>query len=132
MDEIVGVFLSWQFLLIGIIVYFLFGIFNGFLGPRLWKIKNKGWRKFMKFMEGIKMVWPPLFGFGLAWIPGMPQPEPLVAAESSTLTVALLYSVAGLGCQWIVKGVKKALEARGIDVELDMTPKEQKKAKSGG
>jgi len=129
MDEIVGVFLSWQFLLIGIIVYFVFGLFNSFLGPRLWKIKNKKWRAIMKFLEGIKMVWPPLLGFGLAWIPGMPRPDAL--SESSTLTVALLYLVAGLGCQWIVKGIKKALEARGIDVELDMTPKEQKKAKNG-
>lgn len=127
MDEIVGVFLSWQFLLIGIVVYFVFGFFNSFLGPRLWKIKSKRWRAFMKFLEGIKMVWPPLLGFGLGWIPQMPRPEPL--AESHQFTVALLYLVAGLGCQWIVKGIKKALEARGIDVELDMTPGEQKKAK---
>lgn len=127
MDEIVSVFLSWQFLLIGIVVYFIFGVFNGFLGPRLWKIQNKKFRKFLKFMEGSKMVWPPLLGFGLGWIPGMPRPDAL--AESSALTVALLYIVAGLGCQWIVKGVKKALEARGIDVELDWTPKEQKAAK---
>lgn len=129
MDEITGVFLSWQFLLIGIIVYFVFAFFNQFLGPRLWKIKNKKWRSIMKFLEGIKMVWPPMFGFGLGWIPQMPRPEPL--AESSQFTVALLFLVAGLGCQWIVKGVKKALEARGINVDLDMTPKEQKKAKNG-
>jgi hypothetical protein len=127
MDEIVRVFLSWQFLLVGIVVYFVFGLFNGFLGPKLWKIRNMKWRSIMKFLEGIKMVWPPLIGFGLGWIPGMPRPDAL--AESSTLTVALLYIVAGLGCQWIVKGIKKALEARGIDVELDMTPQDQKKAK---
>lgn len=129
MDEIVSVFMSWQFLLIGIIVYFVFGLFNSFLGPRLWKIKNKRWRKFMKFLEGSKMVWPPLLGFCLGWIPGMPRPDPLVG--SATVTVAMLYTVAGLGCQWIVKGIKKALEARGIDVELDMDPREQKKAKFG-
>lgn len=127
MDEIISVFLSWPFLLIGVIVWLVFAFFNDFLGPRLWKIKNKKWRAAVKFLEGIKMLWPPLMGFGLGWIPQMPRPEPL--ASSSQLTVALLYAVAGLCCQWIVKGVKKALEARGIDVELDMNPKEQKKAK---
>lgn len=127
MDEIVSVFMSWQFLLVGVIVYFVFGLFNSFLGPRLWSINNLGLRKFLRILEGSKMVWPPLLGFGLGWIPGMPRPEPL--AESNTLTVALLYVVAGLACQSIVKGVKKALEARGIDVELNMTPKEQKARK---
>lgn len=128
MDEIVRVFLSWQFLLIGIIVYLVFGFFNDFLGPRLWQIDSTRWRKVMKFLEGIKMIWPPLLGFGLGWIPDMPRPAPLI--ESSQFTVALLFMVAGLSCQWIVQGVKKVLSARGIDVELDMTPKEQKKAKS--
>ena len=59
----------------------------------------------------------------------MPRPEQL--AESSTLTVALLYTVAGVGCVFFVKAIKKALEARGIDIDLDLTPKEQKKAKIG-
>ena len=125
MDEIVSVFLSWQFLLIGIIVYFVFGLFNNFLGPRLWKIRNHRWRQFMKFLEGIKLIWPPIFGFALGLIPSMPRPDPLV--ESNQITVAMLYLVAGLGCQWIVKGIKKALEARGIDVDLDIDPREQKK-----
>ena len=128
MDEIVSVFLSWQFLLIGIIVYFIFGVFNNFIGPLAWRHwNNKAVRKFLKFMEGIKMIWPPLFGFFLGLIPTMPRPDPLV--ESNQLTVAMLFCVAGLGCQWIVKGVKKALEARGIDVDLDLDPKEQKRAK---
>jgi len=125
MDQITDVFLSWQFLLVGVIVWMVFAFFNQFLGPRLWKIDNKGWRRVMKFLEGVKLVWPPLLGFGLAWIPGMPRPDAL--SESSGFTVALLYMVAGLGCQWIVKGVKKALEARGINVDLDMSPKEQKR-----
>lgn len=127
MDEIISVFLSWQFLLIGIIVFFVFAFFNQFLGPRLWKIKNVKWRAIMKFLEGIKTIWPPLLGFGLGWIPQMPRPEPL--ADQHQATVAMLYLVAGLGSSWIVQGVKKALEARGIDVEMDLSPKEQKKAK---
>ena len=127
MNEIINVFLSWPFLLIGIIVFFLFAFFNQFLGPRLWKIKNVKWRAILKFLEGIKMIWPPLLGFGLGWVPQMPRPEPL--ADQHQATVAMLYLVAGLASSWIVQGVKKALAARGIDVELDMTPKEQIKQK---
>lgn len=125
MDDIVSVFLSWQFLLIGIIVYFIFGFFNQFLGPRIWKIQNTKLRKTMKFLDGTKLIWPPTLGFTLGLIPQMPRPDPLI--ESNQLTVAMLYLVAGLGCQWIVKGIKKALEARGIDVDLDLDPREQKK-----
>jgi len=128
MDEIACVFLSWQFLLIGLIVYFVFGFFNDFLGPRLWSIRNVKWRKTLKFLEGIKVVWPPIFGFTLGWIPDIPRPDAL--AESSTLTLALLYFVAGLCCQWIVKGVKKCLESRGIEIDVDLPPKQQKKTRS--
>jgi hypothetical protein len=127
MSEIVNIYLSWQFLLIGIIVFLIFAFFNDFLGPWLWRVQNTKWRKVMKFFEGIKMVWPPLLGFGLGWVPGIPRPDALM--ESSQLTVALLYLIAGLSCQWLVKAIKKALEARGIDVDLDFTPKEQKKLK---
>ena len=132
MDEIVNVFLSWQFLLVGIAVFFVFAFFNGLgawkgLGAYLWKIK--GLRKILQILEGIKMLFPPLFGFGMGWIPQIPRPEPLV--ESTQFTVALLYMVAGLCSPWIVKGIKKALEAKGINVDIDLTPKEQKKHKIG-
>ena len=123
MDDILAVFFSWQFLLIGIIVYFVFGFFNDFLGPRLWKIAKI--RKVLKAIEGVKMIFPPAWGFALGWIPMIPRPEPL--KDANQLTVALLYLVAGIACQWIVKGVKKALEARGIDVDLDLSPKDQRK-----
>ena len=127
MDEITGVFLSWQFLLVGVVVWMIFAFFNQFLGPRLWQIKDPRWRKTLRFLEGIKLIWPPIFGFGLAWVPGMPRPDAL--EDSGKLTVAILFAVAGLTCQWIVKGVKKALEARGIDIDIDVDPREQKKRK---
>ena len=101
--------------------------FNDFLIPKLWK--HKKIRRVLKYMEGSKMIYPPLLGFGLGWIPQMPRPEPLL--ESNQLTVAMLYIVAGLCCQSIVKGVKKALEAKGIDLEIDLPPKEQKKKNLG-
>lgn len=132
MNQIVDVFVSWQFLLIGVIVFLIFAVFNGLgawpgIGAYLWKIDKAGWRKFLKVMEGIKMIWPPLFGFAIGWLPSMPRPEPLL--EANQFTVALLYAVAGLCSPWIVKAVKKALEARGIDVMLDMPPREQKNLK---
>jgi hypothetical protein len=127
MNEIGNVFLSWQFLLVGIVVFFVFGFFNQFLGPRLWRL-NKAWlRRFLKVMESFKMIWPPLLGFALGWIPWMPRPAALEGTHQ--FAVALLYLVAGLFSLWIVKGVKKYLESRGINIDLDFTPKEQKKVK---
>ena len=127
MDEILDVFLSWQFLLVGIVVYFVFKFFNEFVIPKLWTIPKL--RRAIKFLEGSKMIFPPLIGFGLGCIPQMPRPEPL--SESNQLTVAMLFLVAGLFCQSIVKAVRKALETRGVNIELDIPPKEQKKLRSG-
>lgn len=128
MDEIVLVFLSWQFLVVGLVIYFTFRFFNDFAGPKLWRVVKL--RKLLKFLEGSKMVWPPLFGFGLGWIPGVPRPEPLTG--SSSLTVAMLFLVAGLFCQSIVKGVRKALAARGINIDWDLDPRSQLKNKKVG
>jgi hypothetical protein len=68
-----------------------------------------------------------LIGFGLGWIPQLPRPEPL--AEQSQLSIALLYGIAGLFSMFIVKAFKKFAESKGIDIDLDLTPKEQKKRK---
>lgn len=127
MDEIVDVFLSWQFVLVGCTVYLVFKLFNQVVGPQLWKVVKL--RKALKYLEASKTIWPPLMGFGLGWIPTMPKPEPL--AESSSLTVAMLFLVAGLFSSAIVKGVHKALESRGINIDLDVPPKQQKKLRMG-
>lgn len=125
MEDIVGVFLSWQFLLVGVVVYFVFRFCNDFVGPNLWKVYRI--RKILVWLEGSKLIWPPLFGFALGWVPGMPRPAPL--EDSSSLTVAMLFLVAGLYCQWIVKGIRKALAARGVNLDLDLAPKDQLKVK---
>lgn len=135
MDEIWAIITSWPFLLAGVIVFIIMAFFNGLgawkgIGHYLWATKNKGIRKFLKFMEAVKVLFLPLIGFGLGWIPGMPKPPQL--AESSTLSLALLYAVAGLCSMLIVKFLKKAAESRGLDIDLDLSPKEQKKAKNGG
>jgi hypothetical protein len=127
MDSIGDVFFSWQFLLIGVVVFIVFGFFNQFIGGQLWRWRLV--RPALRELEGTKLVWPPLIGFALGWVPAIPRPEALV--ESSQFTVALLYTVAGLCSQWIVKGVKKYIESRGIKIDLDDDPKRQKDLRRG-
>lgn len=132
MDEIWAIFTSWQFLLVGGIVFLIMSFFNGLgkwkgLGHYLWYTKKRPIRKLLKFMEAAKVLFLPIIGFALGWVPGMPRPPQL--AESSTLSLAMLYAVSGLCSMLIVKFLKKTVEARGIDIDLDLSPKEQKKEK---
>lgn len=128
MDAIVNIVTSWQFILVAAIVFVVVGFFNGVggwkgIGHYLWKTGKKPIRQFLKFMEATKQLYPTLIGFGLGWIPQMPRPEEL--AESNQFTVALLYAGAGLLCSEIVKAAKGLLKARGINVDIDLDPKEQ-------
>ena len=131
MNDIYSIFTSWQFLLVGGTVFLIMALFNGLgswrgVGFYLWKLK---WtRKILKVVEAAKVLFLPLIGFGLGWIPQVPRPEQLQGEEVTQFTVALLYAVAGLCSMIIVKFVKKTLEAQGIDIDLDLDPKEQKKA----
>jgi hypothetical protein len=132
MDEIISVFVSWQFLLVTFAIYLMFGLFNGIrewegISHYLWILGGRPsmrWlRKLLKFTEAIKVPMLALMGFGVGWIPDMPRPTPL--ESSSTLTLAILYAIAGIFSMFIVKAIRKALEARGIDIDLDMQPKTQ-------
>jgi hypothetical protein len=121
MNEIVGVFLSWQFLLAGLAVFFIMWLSTQ-LGARLWSIKRL--RTALKILTTWKVFFPPIIGGAMGVIPGIPVPE---AVASSTMTArVMLMAVAGLCCQVIFKGVKHALESRGIDVTIDDPPKKQK------
>jgi hypothetical protein len=132
MDEIISVFVSWQFLLVALAIFLMFGLFNGIrewdgIGHYLWILggrPNLRWiRKFLKFMEAVKIPLLALTGFGFGWLPNMPRPAPLEG--SSTLTLAILYAIAGVFSMFIVKAIKKALEARGVNIDLDIQPKTQ-------
>jgi len=132
MDDLWGIVSSWQFIVMSCVVFLIVAFFNGLgkwkgIGPYLWYTGNKPIRKFLKFMEAVKIPCMFLIGFGLAWIPSVPRPPQL--DEASSLTLALVYGIAGLLSMVMVKWVKKMAEARGIDIELDLDPKEQKKAK---
>jgi hypothetical protein len=123
MQEIIDIFVSGPFVVVAGIIFSVFYYFNVRVGPLLWNLQNRNLRKFLKFMEMTKLLYPPLMGFGLGFISLIPRPEPL--KSSSVFVVACVYFVAGLFCQWIVKGVKKGLQAKGIDIDIDDTPKQQ-------
>lgn len=134
MDDLWGIILSWQFIVMGCVVFLIVAFFNGLgkwkgIGHYLWATKKKPIRQFLKFMEAVKIPLMFFLGFGLGWIPQVPRPPQL--EEVSQFTMALVYGIAGLFSVVIVKWVKKMAEARGIDIELDLDPKEQKKAKGG-
>lgn len=130
MDAIGDVFFSWPFLLVGGVVFLIMAFFNGLgswkgLGHYLWKTGNRTVRQALRFFEATKVLFLPVFGFALGSIPQIPRPGQL--EEASQLAVSLLYAVSGLCSMLIVKFIKKSAEARGIDIDLDLDPKEQKK-----
>lgn len=125
MDKVTSIFLSAQFVLVALIIFSVFYYLNRHLGPVLWASGNRRIRSFLKFMEMTKLIYPPLMGFGLGFVPFIPKPAALDGQHP--IMAASVFFVAGLFCQWIVKGIKKALEARGIDIELPLNPNEQKK-----
>lgn len=120
MDKIIDVFVSWQFLLVGLVVFFImYGA--AWAGHYLWRFR---WlRKFLKVTYAMTPWLPAVLGGAIGAIPGCPMPEPL--ADVRLVARIMLMAVAGLLCQVIFKGVKQALEARGIDVKLDMPGKKQ-------
>lgn len=132
MDEIISIFLSWQFLLVSGIVFLIFGFFNGIngwkgAGAYLWKLGGKPnfkcLRKIIKFFEAVKIPMLSVIGFCLGFVPGMPRPEQF--EDSSTLPFAFLCAIAGMFSMFTVKSIKKALQSKGIDIDLDLTPKDQ-------
>lgn len=130
MDDIWLIVLSWPFLLVGVVVFLVMAFFNGLgswrgLGYYLWTTGNRTVRRALQFFEATKVLFLPVFGFALGSIPQIPRPEQL--AEASQLAVSLLYAVSGLCSMLIVKFVKKSAEARGIDIDLDLDPKMQKR-----
>jgi hypothetical protein len=130
MSEIFSIMSSWQFIVASLTVFVVMAFFNGLhswkgIGYYLWGTKVRVIRKFLKFTEAVKVPCLFLLGFGFGWVPSIPRPEQL--ADAPQLSVALLYGIAGLCSMFIVKSVKKYAEARGIDIGLDLSPKEQKR-----
>jgi hypothetical protein len=132
MDELYEIFMSWQYTVVALSVFLIFAFFNGLggwkgLGYYAWKIEKKWVRKTLTVLEAVKTLFLPLWGFALGWIPSIPRPAQLAGEEVSQLSVALLYATAGLVSMVVVQVAKRSLEARGVNIDLDMAPKEQRK-----
>jgi len=128
MDEIVDIVFSWQFLLVGILVFLLMTLFMC-LGGLLWRF---AWmRRVLVWLDAAAPWLPPLFGAGLGAIPIWPRPGSLneLPEGQAYFAMIVLGLLAGLFYEKIWKGVKQVIEARGIDLSLDLPPKQQKKMK---
>src|SRR5210317_1453444 len=126
MDEILQIAFTWQFILAAIVVAV---IMRGgeTVGLRLWETGNRKLRRLVVVTDSVKVFFPPLLGFGLGWVPWFPPMEAL--ADVHRFVFALTLMVAGSCWQYVFMGVKQQLKTRGIDVELPMPPKEQKRMK---
>jgi len=122
MNDITTIFISFPTILAACITFSVFYYLNMRVGPVLWETKNRFIRRVLKVLEATKLVYPPLFAASLACIPVMPRPA---LVEGSLFVSAFVFFVAGIFCTWIVKGVRKALEARGINIDIDDPPKTQ-------
>lgn len=131
MNDILAIVVSWQFLLMGLLVALLMAFFLK-VGSAMWKVKKL--RKVIKFFAGVSVWLPPVFGAGLGAIPYWPRPgavQELPEWQGYTAMV-VLGLLAGVFYERIWKFVKERLESQGIDIDLDLDPKEQKKAKKNG
>jgi hypothetical protein len=128
MEEIGAVLFSWQFLLIGVIVFLLMYVFM-FLGTRLWALDRKWLRRVLVWTYAASPYLPGFLGAGLGAIPVWPRPGPLqeLPDEQGYFAMILLGLVAGLLYERIWKGVKQYIESRGLDIELSVPPREQRR-----
>lgn len=127
MDDIVGVLVSWQVLLIGVLVWIWMTLLMK-AGEAMWKIKNKRLRQSLLFLETAAPWLPPLFGLLLGALPWWPIPGDLhVTIVQGRFIMLGLGLGAGYFYERIWKGIRQVIEARGIDLNMDISPKEQKK-----
>jgi len=131
MEQITGLIFSWQFLMFGVVTALIIVMFMK-LGGLMWRAKKL--RGVVRFFDALKPWVPWALGGGLGAIPLWPRPEAVLELpeQYQYFTMIILGIVAGAFYERIWKGVRQVIEARGIDLDLDLTPKEQKKKKNGG
>lgn len=129
MSDITGIIFSWQVLVMGVAVALLMAFFL-FIGSKLWAVKKL--RKVIKFFNGISVWLPPFFGAGIGAIPVWPRPGPIQALPEGQgyFSMIIMGLLCGVFYERIWKFVKERLEGQGIDIDLDLPPKEQKKSKT--
>jgi hypothetical protein len=124
MDTVFNTIVSMPVLLIGGLVALIMLGMN-FVGEKLWRVRAL--RGVLIVLEGYKQVFPPLIGFGLAWIPWIPLPETI--ADYHRGFFAFIGLVAGALWREIFMLYKSRLKAKGLDVELELPPKQQRELK---
>lgn len=128
MDQIAALIFSWQFLTLGLMTWFIMNM-GLKIGKALWKIKRL--RGLIRIFSALVPWIPWLIGGALGAIPVWPRPQMVAEIDPSYqyVTMIILGILSGAMYERIWKGVKQVIEARGIDLDSDMSPHEQKKAK---
>lgn len=128
MDNITGIVFSWQVLVMGVVVALLMAFFM-FLGSKLWAVKKL--RVVVKWFNGIAVWMPPVFGAGLGAIPVWPRPGPIqeMPEWQGYFSMIIMGLLCGVFYERIWKFVKERIKGAGIDIDLDLPPKEQLKGK---
>jgi hypothetical protein len=122
MDQIIDIVVSWQFVLISLVVLCVMTVL-GRLGKWLWSLKKKSIRRVMVYLNVLTPWMPWALGAGLGAIPQMPRPAPLQDVHWAVMMVVGL--AAGGIYERVWKGIRQVAESRGIDLDLDDTPNKQ-------
>lgn len=128
MEQIAGLVFSWQFLTIGVMTALI--IMTALrLGELLWKVRRL--RGMIRFANALKPWVPWAIGGLLGAIPWWPPPPQIeeLPQQHGYFSMILIGIMAGALYERIWKGVKQVIEARGIDLEWDLPPRDQKNVK---
>lgn len=128
MEQIAGLVFSWQFLSIGVMTALvIIGALR--LGEALWRYRAL--RGVIRFMDAAKPWIPWVVGGLLGAIPWWPPPPQIegLPQQYVAFSMILLGIIAGALYERIWKGVKQVIEARGIDLDWDLPPRDQKNVK---
>lgn len=124
MTEVIDIFVSAVFIGCGISVGIAMLLIQKLL-TSLWKIY-----KLRKFITGfyVSVPWLPLlFGGIFGSLSFWPVPELFVDSSYSKLLMIFLGISSGMFYERIWKGFRQGMETRGVNLELDLPPKEQLK-----
>lgn len=128
MNEFASILVSWQFvgiaLVVGVIMTTLMKV-----GAALWRVKWKWLRQCLVFLDGVSPWLAPTFGAAVGAIPQIPRPSIIgdLPEGLGYASMILLGLFAGSVYEKIWKGIKQIMEARGLKLDADLNPKEQKK-----
>lgn len=124
MNEIISVFASWQFVALGVFTGLIMLMLTR-LSTIMWRVRKI--RRGVCFCNAMKPLFPAIIGGVLGLVPSWPRPEALLQMPNACQAPAMvvLGLIAGSCYERIWKSVKQVAEARGVDLSIDLTPKEQ-------